>query len=169
MGVVIGREESLGAWLDRCGWPASWSSHPFTLGYTGWRNAERALVRADLDAILEIVGFMTLIVGYDREKRQPGGGDRHAYEWAKSRHQAVDVETFPPPWDVPALEKSAGLVRDGAMVQRVHAAEWPRGYIAHLHPASRGAAQTAAYADWRGLAVWERPAISNASGPAGGK
>ncbi|MEU8195269.1 hypothetical protein AB0C10_15960 [Microbispora amethystogenes] len=165
----MGEPMTLTEWLDRCGWPALWSSHPFTLGYTGWRNADRGVVRADLDAILEVVGFMTLIVGYDPEKRQPSGGDRHAYEWAKSRHQTVDVETFPPPWDVPALEKSAGLVRDGAMVQRVCAAEFPRGYIAHLHPASRGAAQTAAYAAWRCLPVWERPAIVNASKTAGGR
>ncbi|MFG1709199.1 hypothetical protein ACFLIM_39010 [Nonomuraea sp. M3C6] len=130
----------------------------FTLGYTGWRHASREKVQADLTRLRGEVGPMRLIVGFDPEKRTPGGGDMHAYDWAMSAPGVV-VECLPAPWHIPELDKSAGPYRNGAIVERTLAAVGAKAMLAHLHPASRGAAGTAAYAKFRGLNVWEESAV----------
>lgn len=130
----------------------------FTLGYTGWRGAVRDRVRDDLTAIRRQLGPMRLIVGFDPKRKTPKGGDLHAYEWGMSA-PGVIVECLPPPWRVPELGNSAGPYRNGAIVERVVAAPGSKAMLAHLHPSSRGAAGTAAYAKWRGLDVWKRPAV----------
>ncbi|GGO63104.1 hypothetical protein [Nonomuraea cavernae] len=130
----------------------------FTLGYTGWRHASRAKVWTDLTRIREQVGPMRLIVGFDPTRRTPKGGDMHAYDWGVQA-PGVTVECLPAPWHLPELDKSAGPYRNGAIVERTLAAVGDRAMLAHLHPKSRGAAGTAAYAKWRGLRVIEETAI----------
>ncbi|QFY09610.1 hypothetical protein GBF35_25785 [Nonomuraea phyllanthi] len=130
----------------------------FTLGYTGWRHASREKVQADLTQLRAKVGPMRLIVGFDPEKRIPGGGDMAAYDWAMAAPGVV-VECLPAPWGVPELDKSAGPYRNGAIVERTLAAVGGKALLAHLHPASRGAAGTAAYATFRGLKVIEKLAV----------
>jgi hypothetical protein len=71
----------------------------------------------------------------------------------------VVVECLPAPWHLPEVDKSAGFYRNGAIVERALAAVGGRAMLAHLHPASRGAAGTAAYATFRGLQVWEESAV----------
>ncbi|MFC7641491.1 hypothetical protein ACFQX6_11220 [Streptosporangium lutulentum] len=111
----------------------------FTLGYTGWREADRDRVREDLTEIRNQVGPMRLIVGFDPEKRTPTGGDMHAYDWGQEA-PGVIVECLPAPWDIPELARSAGPYRNGAIVERVLAATGSKAMLAHLHPSSRGAA-----------------------------
>ncbi|MEV4749028.1 hypothetical protein AB0K21_21840 [Streptosporangium sp. NPDC049248] len=141
--------EDLSAWCE-----PDW----FTLGYTGWRGADRAKVRADLTARRIEVGPLRLIVGFDPVKRTPRGGDLHAYEWGMEA-PGVIVECLPAPWHLEELGHSAGPIRNGALVERVAAAPGPKAMLAHLHPASRGAAGTAAYATWRDLTVWKESAV----------
>ncbi|WP_181307454.1 hypothetical protein [Nonomuraea fuscirosea] len=57
------------------------------------------------------------------------------------------------------MDKAAGHYRNGAIVERTLLAAGRRGMLAHLHPESRGAAGTAAYARWRGLEVIEEEAV----------
>lgn len=131
----------------------------FTLGYTGWRHANREKVQADLARIHDEVGPMRLIVGFDPDKRTPGGGDIHAYDWGVQAPGVV-VECLPAAWDAhPLLKWSAGFYRNGAIVERTLAAAGNKALLAHLHPKSRGAAGTAAYARWRGLEVIEEEAV----------
>lgn len=130
----------------------------FTLGYTGWRGADRDRVREDLTAVRTRVGPLRLIVGYDPDQQEPKGGDEHAYEWGLEA-PGVIVETYPAPWHLPELGRAAGPYRNGRMIQQVLAASGQRGYVAHLHEESRGAAGTAAYAAHLGLDVWRRPAV----------
>lgn len=131
----------------------------FTLGYTGWREADRDRVREDLTKIRSEIGPMRLIVGFDPEKRTPTGGDMHAYDWSQEA-PGVLVECLPAPWDADQILKhSAGFYRNGAIVERTLSAAGPKAMLAHLHPSSRGAAGTAAYAEFRGLEVWKRSAV----------
>jgi hypothetical protein len=115
-------------------------------------------VWADLTQLRAEVGPMRLIVGFDPEKRTPGGGDMAAYDWAVQAPGVV-VECLPAPWDLPELDKSAGPYRNGAIVERTLAAAGGKAMLAHLHPKSRGAAGTAAYATFRGLRVIEESAV----------
>ncbi|MEV4472842.1 hypothetical protein [Nonomuraea sp. NPDC049504] len=131
---------------------------PLTLVYTGWRGAARPRVRADLDAVLDRAGGrLHVIVGYNPDTDDPPGGDRWTYEWANNE-PGVTVETHPAPWDIPELSKSAGPYRNGYMLGL--AVGWPGdfGVLAHLHPKSRGAAGTAAFAEHLRLPLWRRPA-----------
>lgn len=131
----------------------------FTLGYTGWRGADRDKVWSDLTRLRRDLGPMRLIVGFDPKNRTPAGGDNHAYDWGRAAPGVV-VECLPAPWDAhPRLKWSAGFYRNGAIVERALAAVGGKGMLAHLHPESRGAAATAAYAKARGLEVWEKTAI----------
>ncbi|MFF0770942.1 hypothetical protein ACFYUK_18800 [Nonomuraea wenchangensis] len=130
----------------------------FTLGYTGWRNASREKVWADLTRIRREVGPLRLIVGFDPKKRIPTGGDMHAYDWAVEA-PGVLAECLPAPWYLPELARAAGPYRNGAIVERTLAAAGSRAMLAHLHPESRGAAGTAAYAKFRGLRVIEETAV----------
>ncbi|WP_424533675.1 hypothetical protein ACOZ38_25400 [Sphaerisporangium viridialbum] len=129
----------------------------FNLLYTGFRGTSRDRVREDLTMLRERVGPLRLVVGYDPEKNEPGGGDRHAYEWGQQA-PGVIVETHPAPWRIPQLRRAAGPYRNGLMVGLVLARGGRHGVIAHLHPQSRGAAGTAAFAQHLGMPVWRRPA-----------
>lgn len=149
--VVWSFFEDMSAWCEP---DSDW----FTLGYTGWRRASCDKVWADLARVRDEVGPMRLIVGFDPQKRTPGGGDMLAYEWAMTAPD-VTVECLPAPWHIPELSKSAGPYRNGAIVERTLAAVGGKAMLAHLHPASRGAAGTAAYAKWRGLTVIEESAV----------
>ncbi|GAA4599940.1 hypothetical protein GCM10023194_80970 [Planotetraspora phitsanulokensis] len=132
----------------------------FTLLYTGWRGADRDRVREDLLMVRNMVGPMRLIVGFDPKKRTPAGGDMHAYDWGMEA-PGVIVETRPAPWHLEVLRRgSAGPYRNGLMLGLALARGLDNvGVLAHLHPESRGAAGTAAYAEDLGLKVWKRPAI----------
>ncbi|MFI6485206.1 hypothetical protein ACIBH1_45360 [Nonomuraea sp. NPDC050663] len=130
-----------------------------TIAYTGSRDADRDRVRADLALLHKRNGDFHLIVGYDPERRQPRGGDRHAHEYAVEH--GLTVECWPALWQVPELAKTAGLYRNGLMLGLAMARQIDGGRVgvlAHLKDGSTGSAGTAAYAAALGLPVWRRPA-----------
>ncbi|TMR88348.1 hypothetical protein [Nonomuraea basaltis] len=132
---------------------------PLTLVYTGWRGAARHRVREDLeDARARAGGRLHVIVGYNPDTDDPPGGDRWTYEWANNT-VGVTVETHPAPWDVPELSRAAGPYRNGYMLGLAAGRPGDFGVLAHLHPKSRGAAGTAAFAGYLGLPLLRRPAI----------
>ncbi|NRQ31316.1 hypothetical protein HII36_05615 [Nonomuraea sp. NN258] len=131
---------------------------PLTLVYTGWRGAARHRVRADLETTLARAGGrLHVIVGYNPDTDDPPGGDRWTYEWAMNT-PGVTVETHPAPWHIRELSKSAGPYRNGYMLGLAAGRGGAFEVLAHLHPASRGAAGTAAYADHMGLRIRKEPA-----------
>ncbi|GAA4946250.1 hypothetical protein HD597_006785 [Nonomuraea thailandensis] len=134
------------------------SLRPATLVYTGWRGAARHRVRADLESTLARAGGrLHVIVGYNPDTDDPPGGDRWTYEWANYT-PGVTVETHPAPWHIPELAKSAGPYRNGFMLGLAAGRGGAFEVLAHLHPASKGAAGTAAYADHLGLRIRKEPA-----------
>lgn len=122
----------------------------FMLVYTGYRNAERDKVRADLDTVFRRKGQFKMLVGFDPENWSPTGGDLWAYEWALER--GIEVECHPAWWKVPELGKAAGVYRNGYMLGKASTEE-DTGVLAHLHPQSRGAAGTARFAELVGFKV----------------
>ncbi|WP_433355549.1 hypothetical protein ACQP25_17035 [Microtetraspora malaysiensis] len=98
-----------------------------------------------------------MIVGYNPDTDDPPGGDRWTYEWAMNT-PGVTVETHPAPWDVPELSRVAGPYRNGYMLGLAVGRTGDFGVLAHLNPKSRGAAGTAAFADYMRLPLWRRPA-----------
>ncbi|GAA2830173.1 hypothetical protein [Nonomuraea rubra] len=135
------------------------SPRPATLVYTGWRGAARQRVRADLETTLARArGRLHVIVGYNPDTDEPSGGDRWTYEWA-IHTPGVTVETHPAPWHIPALSRSAGPYRNGFMLGVAAGRGGAFEVLAHLHPSSRGASGTAAYADHLGLRIRKEPAL----------
>ncbi|MEU7891725.1 hypothetical protein AB0B45_02545 [Nonomuraea sp. NPDC049152] len=131
---------------------------PLTLVYTGWRAAARHRVRDDLeDARARAGGRLHVIVGYNPDTDDPPGGDRWTYEWAMNT-PGVTVETHPAPWHIPALSRAAGPYRNGYMLGLAAGRSGDFEVLAHLHPNSRGAAGTAAYAEYMGLRIRKEPA-----------
>ncbi|MGI5281690.1 hypothetical protein ACQEVF_59115 [Nonomuraea polychroma] len=126
---------------------------PLTLVYTGWRGAARHRVRDDLEAVRSRAGGrLHVIVGYNPDTDDPPGGDRWTYEWAMNT-PGVTVEAHPAPWHVPALSRAAGPYRNGFMLGVAVGRPGEFEVLAHLHPQSRGAAGTAAYAEYMGLRI----------------
>ncbi|GAA5046360.1 hypothetical protein HNP84_010294 [Thermocatellispora tengchongensis] len=126
---------------------------PVTLVYTGWRGAARHRVREDLEEKrARAGGRLHVIVGYNPDTDDPPGGDRWTYEWANNT-VGVTVETHPAPWHIPALSRAAGPYRNGFMLGLAVGRGGDFEVLAHLHPHSKGAAGTAAYAEYMGLRV----------------
>ncbi|MFG3438363.1 hypothetical protein ACGF0J_14060 [Nonomuraea sp. NPDC047897] len=134
-------------------------TRPATLVYTGWRGAARHRVRDDLEAALARAGGrLHVIVGYNPDTGDPPGGDLWTYEWATNT-PGVTVETHPAPWHIRELSKAAGPYRNGYMLGLASGrTTGDFEVLAHLHPRSRGAAGTAAYADYMGLRIRKEPA-----------
>ncbi|MEV3986623.1 hypothetical protein [Nonomuraea sp. NPDC049758] len=136
-------------WADR--------DDPLTIVYTGSRLADRAKVRADLSGLYDRFGGFRILIGYDRDKDRPSGGDRYAYEWAAAVPD-VTVELHPAPWHIPELARAAGPARNGYTVGLVQGRGGRHGMLAHLFDGSTGSAGAAAFARHVGVAVWRRPA-----------
>ncbi|MFI6909698.1 hypothetical protein ACIBKY_51145 [Nonomuraea sp. NPDC050394] len=127
-----------------------------TLVYTGSRGARRGRVVEDLADLYEREnGIFRLLVGYGPDKREPRGGDRHAFEWAAVA-SGIAVECFPARWDIPELEKAAGPYRNGFMVGLALGRGGRTGMLAHLKDDSTGSAGAAAFAHSAGMPVWRR-------------
>ncbi len=73
-------------------------------------------------------------------------------------HPRRDRRNPPRAWHVPALSRAAGPYRNGFMLGLAVGRGGPFEVLAHLHPKSRGAAGTAAYAKHMRLPIREEPA-----------
>jgi hypothetical protein len=128
-----------------------------TIVYTGSRLADRQKVRKDLTGLYDRYGGFRILIGYDRARDKPSGGDRYAYEWAAAVPD-VTVELHPAPWHIPELARAAGPARNGYMIGLVQGRGGRYGMLAHLFDGSTGSAGAAAFARHAGMAVWRRPA-----------
>jgi hypothetical protein len=136
-------------WADR--------DHLLTIVYTGSRLADRRKVRNDLSELYDRFGGFRILIGYDRDKDRPAGGDRYAHEWAAAVPD-VTVELHPAPWHIPELARAAGPARSGYMIGLAQGRGGRYGMLAHLFDGSTGSAGAAAFARHVGMAVWRRPA-----------
>lgn len=85
---------------------AGTSRRVLVTGSRGWRwpgTISEAL--DEQHAVLPPAATMTVVVGYDPQRRRPRGTDRHAYEWAhhhelfpRPQRAQVVVETHPADW-----------------------------------------------------------------------